>query len=111
VSIKKVSSRLLSLFLFACLAISQHVLAAPELEKNEFWDVRNEQSKDVVDHSAWQEILDVYLNDQHASGVNRFDYKAVSKADVKKLSGYLDYLQALKPRGLNKSRRRKNQLR
>jgi len=101
VSIKKVSSRLLSLFLFACLAISQHVLAAPELEKNEFWDVRNEQSKDVVDHSAWQEILDVYLNDQHASGVNRFDYKAVSKADVKKLSGYLDYLQALKPRGLN----------
>ena len=85
----------------AVVALSQSAIAAPELTKIEFWDARDEQSTEVVDHSAWQALLNVYLDDQHASGINRFDYKSVSKEDIKKLDGYLDYLQSVKPRQLN----------
>lgn len=75
--------------------------AAPQLEGIEFWDERDEQSELVVDHSQWQELLDIYIDDQHASGVNRFDYKSVSKEDKKKLDTYLDYLQSLAPREMS----------
>lgn len=81
--------------------LSQNAFSAPQLTKIDFWDARDNQSDQVVDHSAWQSLLNVYLNDQHPSGVNRFNYKAVSKEDNDKLDGYLEYLQSLKPRQLN----------
>jgi len=65
------------------MTLSQNALSAPE--KIEFWDARNDQSEVVVDHSAWQALLNTYLDDQHKSGINRFDYKAVTKEDSKKL--------------------------
>ena len=83
------------------LVLNQNAWAAPGLEKIEFWDARDNQSTQVVDHSAWQDLLNVYLNDQHPSGVNRFNYKAVSKEDDKKLDKYLDYLQSMNPKQLN----------
>ena len=95
-------NKLTSLFLvvmssFAMLVISSNVSAA----KIEFWDARDEQSTQQVDHSKWQEILDIYLNDEHESGINRFDYASVSSDDSAKLDDYLDYLQSLSPRQLN----------
>ena len=82
-------------------ALSQSAFAAPNLTKIDFWDARDDESSVVVDHSAWQALLNTYLDDQHKSGINRFDYKAVSKEDSKKLDEYLDYLQSQKPRQLN----------
>ena len=91
----------LSLVSILLMSVSGQAFSAPELSVIEFWDARDEQSQEVVDHSAWQELLNVYLNDQHESGVNRFDYKSVTKEDSKKLDTYLDYLQSRKPRQLN----------
>lgn len=82
------------------MAISINVLAAPELKGIEFWNASDADSKTVIDHSKWQSILDTYLDDQHVSGINRFDYKSVSKADYQTLKSYLSDLQSIKPRDL-----------
>ncbi len=84
--------------LLLALLFSVTASAAPQLEGIEFWDERDEQSELVVDHNQWQELLNIYIDDQHPSGVNRFDYKSVSEEDKKKLDTYLDYLQSLTPR-------------
>lgn len=87
--------------LLVSLVISYNALAAPELDVIEFWDARDEQSTQTVDHSQWQEILNVYLDDEDPSGVNRFDYKSVSSQDSDKLDAYLEYLQSQTPRLLS----------
>ena len=84
--------------LLVSLVISQSALAAKAIE---FWDARNDESTEIVDHGKWQEILDTYLNDEDPSGVNRFDYKSVSSEDSDKLDAYLDYMESQSPRQLN----------
>jgi len=54
----------------AVVALSHSAIAAPELTKIEFWDARDEQSTEVVDHSAWQALLNVYLDDQKPRQLN-----------------------------------------
>lgn len=66
-----------------------------------FWNDREVTSRMKVDHSRWQEILNAYLDDQHPSGINRFNYAAVTVNDRRKLNAYLSYLQALEPRQYN----------
>ena len=83
-------------------AISSAAFAAPESEIQEFWMAHDEQSSIEVSHQAWQDLLDKYLDDDHESGVNRFDYSAVGDADRKLLDGYLDDLQAVDPRTLSR---------
>ena len=75
--------------------------AAPAAELNPFWDDREEESKLLVDHSAWQLFLSKYVDDQHASGINRVDYFAVTASDLNSIEKYLEYLQSLDPRQLN----------
>ena len=66
-----------------------------------FWDDHEPLSAIQVNHSPWQEILNMYVDDQHASGINRFDYEAVTAGDALKIKNYLDYLQKMEPRQLN----------
>ena len=66
-----------------------------------FWDNREPDSKIKVDHSQWQAILDRYLDDQHPSGINRFNYTEVSSADQRSLNTYVTFLQSYEPRQFN----------
>lgn len=77
--------------------------AAPQAELIPFWDKSDASNKTTINHSAWQIILDSYLDARHTSGVNRFNYAALAaNAVVKdKLNGYLSYLQDLDPRKYN----------
>lgn len=87
--------------LLATAAFSQSAVAAPKADLWAYWDAHDAQSKQVVDHSAWSEILDAYIR---ADGdLNRFDYGGVSDADARKLDAYLDRLTALDPRTLNRA--------
>ena len=84
----------------ACFAAEQvHAQVIAELIP--FWDDREEASSLAVDSSRWQAILDKYLNDQHPSGINRFNYAAVTYQDKLSLETYLNYLQSLEPRQFN----------
>lgn len=88
-------------FLALSLAYTPTVSAAPKAELIEFWDDSEALSIMQVDHSDWQDILTAYVDDQHPSGVNRFDYASVTPRDAAKLKSYLSYLQKMEPRQLN----------
>ena len=88
-------------FLALSLVYAPIVSAAPKAELIEFWDDREALSIMQVDHSDWQDILTAYVDDQHPSGVNRFDYSSVTPRDATKLKNYLSYLQKMEPRQLN----------
>jgi len=75
--------------------------AAPKSKVIRFWDDREPLSTMKVNHTAWQEVLDLYVDDQHASGVNRFDYAAVTSGDARKIKNYIDYLEQMEPRQFN----------
>ena len=77
--------------------------AAPKAELISYWNVSDEKSSTKIDHSSWQSILDKYLDEQHSSGINRFNYSAVSTEDGKTLEQYLIYLQSIDPRKLRQA--------
>lgn len=86
------------------LGITTSTLAAPGPASVSipFWDDYEEASVMNINHQPWQEILNKYLNDDHPSGINRFDYAGVSEVDSQRLTDYLDYLQKMEPRQLSK---------
>jgi hypothetical protein len=88
-------------FIVLFMFFSTIVNAEPEAKLIEFWDDREPTSIMQIDHSAWQDILTAYVDDQHPSGVNRFDYASVTPADALKLKNYLSYLQQFEPRQFN----------
>ncbi len=69
---------------------------------NDFWDSNDSSNTSSIDHGDWQHVLDHYLVSNHASGVNRFDYNAVSDMDKQLLETYLDHMQQLDPRIYNR---------
>ena len=93
---------LLSIFILFT-AITQTSMAAPATKPLIFWINSNEASTVIIDHTPWQSLLDRYLINNHPSGINRFDYKAVNDTDKKKLRSYLDSMQLLDPRDYNRA--------
>jgi hypothetical protein len=77
---------------------------APVPDEIEGWDASNESSVESIDHATWQGLLDAYVAPDPA-GVNLVDYEALAAdaEDTGKLAGYLDYLQALDPRGYSRA--------
>ena len=63
------------------------------------WSASDETNTSTIDHSAWQEILETYV-DPDPSGVNFFDYAGLSASpsDMGKLGSYLASLEATDPR-------------
>ncbi|MFT6407191.1 MAG: hypothetical protein ACJAQ6_000601 [Arenicella sp.] len=98
------SNWLVSLVVAVALMLTHgSAVAAPDAKLQEFWLPHDEASTRQVSHQAWQDILDKYLDTEHASGVNRFDYAALKKTDRKRLGGYLDSLQAIDPSRLSRA--------
>lgn len=79
-----------------------HAAQPPELIP--FWDASDETSTVTVDHGAWQALLTGYVV-VHPSGVNRFDYGGLQAHpdDLASLNRYLEALQAIDPRTLNRA--------
>ena len=91
--------------MFVCALMSGVFLtvyaAAPPAKLSSFWDHHQKDNNLVLDHSSWQQILDNYVDDQHQSGINRFDYLTVNEQSLNNLDDYLGYLQSIDPRELN----------
>ena len=86
---------LLSLFILMIAAPSAHALFVPKSDAWELWRPAAPSQQIAVDHSVWGELLSRYLDDSHVSGVNRFDYEAVTNEDTERLDGYIESLAAL----------------
>ena len=103
-NIKLFNSNLISVIYLLLFTLLPSVsTAAPESEAIEFWAPSNEESTIVVDHTAWQNLLNTYLDSKHPSGVNRFNYAAVNKKDLKALGNYIKQLQQINPHDLSRA--------
>jgi len=100
--IQSVKKSIFNVSVLSLLALSPAVFSAPETEALEYWQASNESNKSVIDHSAWQSILDKYLNDKHPSDINRFNYAGIDKAGLTLLQNYLQAMQSLDPRSYSK---------
>ncbi len=89
---------LFSVTLFTSAAYAQ---APVEAKSIKFWNDSEPESQINVNHDPWQALLTKYVNDADSSGINRFDYEAVTPVDLQRLVDYLDYLQKLEPRQFN----------
>ena len=94
----------LSLIFISLLGAALCAGAAQKAEVIPMWDAADDTSNTVIDHGAWQALLDGYLKTGHASGVHRFDYGALkaNAADRGKLASYLKSLAGIDPRTLSR---------
>lgn len=87
--------RLTAVFL---ILLASQVGAAPKAERWALWDASDESRAAHIDHSAWQELLTLYLDAKHPSGIARFAYARVNPQQRRLLDAYLYQLTALDPR-------------
>jgi anthranilate phosphoribosyltransferase len=62
------------------------------------WIVADQNNQATIDHSSWQQLLNLYLVTDANDGINRFDYAAVTAADRVRLSEYISRLAEIDPR-------------
>jgi len=93
--------RIFKTALLPLVLLSAGANAAPDSELIPFWNDYEEQSVIKVDHSAWGDILERYVDDSHPSGINRFNYEGITSGDKLTLENYLEYLQQFEPRQFN----------
>ncbi len=63
----------------------------------DYWSEYDDESEEKIDHDAFATLLQRYVDAKHPSGVNRFDYDAVSTADKMTLDDYIDELADEEP--------------
>ncbi len=71
----------------------------------DYFNTSDETSTEVVDHSAWTELLQTYIH-VDANNLNRFDYDGVTEDHKADLEDYLDYLSGIEVTTLNKTEQR-----
>lgn len=79
--------------------------AQPKPEAIDHWKTNNPASKAVVDHSAWDALLQKYIRAAD-DGLNLFDYGGVTEDDKEALEGYLDMLSDVVVTDLNREEQR-----
>jgi hypothetical protein len=83
---------LIALFSF----ITNIAFAAPSAELWSYWKTHNENNQSQISHQLFDGILKTYLTTSHTSKVHLFRYNKVTINDKKKLTQYLNQLQAIK---------------
>lgn len=96
---RKLLQNFLVVTLFGLFAHS--AFAAPKSVLIPEWQASNENNMAVIDHSAWQSILDNFVA-KHPSGVNRVNYAELKKSPAV-LDGYINSLLAIDPRTYNQA--------
>ena len=79
------------MLLLLCPLLAQ---AAPKAELWPVWQAHDDRNHAVIDHTAWDELLQAYVKPS-ADGINRVAYSKVSAADKAKLENYLLKMQSL----------------
>lgn len=96
------SAKLLKLatLLLSLVALQGHT--APQAMYWAFWDSSNEQNRQVINHSQWDEVLRQYAVLDQATGIVSFSYGTLNEKDVKKIRNYVAELEEIDPRGYPK---------
>jgi hypothetical protein len=81
--------------MLACLLTAGSLARAQGQEVLEQWRPAASVPGLEVDHAPWGELLIKYLDDNHQTGINRFDYASVTATDQRRLNSYIHSLAAL----------------
>ena len=81
--------------------VSFSTFSAPKSELWPYWNKSNESNAAVIDHQAWQQLLDQYLISK--GDYTLFKYSSVSTKDKQVLTNYLERLAKTDPLSLNKA--------
>lgn len=78
---------------------------AAAIEKSQYWSFwdASQNTTATIDHSGWDTLLKQYVIIDHPSGINRFRYADVQKADRQQLNRYVSKLESLDPRTYNRN--------
>ncbi|OEF22968.1 DUF547 domain-containing protein [Vibrio rumoiensis] len=88
------------LIIFFCSLLSFSTVAAPKADLWAYWNSSNEKSTQVIDHSAWQGVLNHNLT---VKGQNHlFGYANITAQDKQALKGYITTLTKQDPLQFNK---------
>ncbi len=63
-----------------------------------FWAIEDASNTQTIDHAAWQDILENYIETEHESGVFLFDYSSVDDEVFQQLENYIQRLANIDPR-------------
>ncbi|MEM6709082.1 MAG: DUF547 domain-containing protein [Pseudomonadota bacterium] len=94
-------SGVLLMLSLALLNTASTAIAAPSAERWSFWEPSDEASERIVDHGAWQALLDCRV-ETLADDRTIIHYGDFTPDDRAKLTGYLTTITALDPRTLNR---------
>ena len=96
-----VSSRIFAaVFAIAAMNFTLFANAAAAPDLWEIWADNDADSTQVIDHSAWDELLSTYVVPREDQ-LNLVAYKQFSSADTQKLVGYIEQLSSVDPTSLN----------
>lgn len=84
------------------LLFSVPVLAKIDRQYWAQWDRSDENNGASIDHAAFHRLLQSHVITNHPSGINRFDYPSLDRADRKGLNSYIKKLSSLDPRAYRK---------
>ena len=97
-------ANLARLLVFSLLLLAgTQVMAAPKATYWGYWDRSDSTNYKSIDHSKLDFVLRTYVLTDHPSGINRFRYGAVSKADKKKLEAYISKQKRIDPRDYSRA--------
>ncbi len=91
--------------LFMVLLTWDTASAQSKPEAIEYWTKHNPNSTTVIDHSAWDALLQKYIHTT-TKNLNLFDYANVSEDDKEALEDYLDMLSEVQVTNLNLAEQR-----
>lgn len=73
-------------------AMHSHAFLLPDNDPWDYWRPAAQTASLELDHSSWAQLLERYVDADHASGINRVDYSAFSDRDTALLNDYITYL-------------------
>jgi hypothetical protein len=100
---KAIALALTLIILLSGLVSTATVYGAPAAKLWPRWQNHDPDSHIIIDHTAWNLILERYVDADHPSGINRFKYSSVSPKDRQNLKDYLRHLQDVAVSGLNRN--------
>ena len=84
------------------LTYASNAIAGYDSQSWSIWNQSDESNPSIIDHSLFDGFLKTYVVTNHPSGINRFRYADVSRADGKKLDTYIKQIISLDPRKYRK---------
>ena len=98
---RRVASWLCAVVLMSSVAAAGHAIPARAGVLTDLFRAAAEGSTYTVDHAAWDRLLRTYVRPD-PDGLNRVDYAGLKRMGLETLRGYVDALQQVNPRLLDR---------